>query len=354
MAPFTGTVGVTGLNATDNPGPGVAVATALRHHPDFHGRIVGLAYDSLDPGLYLPGLFDAAFLIPYPSTGRAALLGRLEYVRETEGLDVLIPTLDSELPALLGQEATLEALGIRTFLPTRAQHDERAKANLDLLRSRHDIPVPQCETLVSADDLYTLHERMDFPVVVKSLFYGAKVAQTLDEAVAAFHMAAAKWGLPIIVQRFVAGEEYNVAAIGDGRGGVVGAVPMKKLMLTDSGKGWAGVTIADRPLLALTDRIMKALKWRGPCEIEVMRDRDGGLHLMEINPRFPAWIELTAGAGQNLPFAYVQLAMGEAVTLPPFKVGAAFVRASTNTLIDISALDAISTAGEMLSTRSST
>ena len=30
MRPYTGTVAVTGLNATDNPGPGVAVARSLR------------------------------------------------------------------------------------------------------------------------------------------------------------------------------------------------------------------------------------------------------------------------------------------------------------------------------------
>ena len=41
------TVAVTGLNATDNPGPGVSVIRSLRAHPDFDGRIVGLAYDGM-------------------------------------------------------------------------------------------------------------------------------------------------------------------------------------------------------------------------------------------------------------------------------------------------------------------
>ena len=43
------TVAVTGLNATDNPGPGVAVIRALRD-ADPAIRIIGLAYDALDPG----------------------------------------------------------------------------------------------------------------------------------------------------------------------------------------------------------------------------------------------------------------------------------------------------------------
>jgi carbamoyl-phosphate synthase large subunit len=43
------TVAVTGMNATDNPAPGVAVARSLRHEPQFQGRVVGLGYDALDP-----------------------------------------------------------------------------------------------------------------------------------------------------------------------------------------------------------------------------------------------------------------------------------------------------------------
>ncbi|HMV65410.1 MAG TPA: ATP-grasp domain-containing protein [Myxococcota bacterium] len=342
-------VGVTGLNATDNPGPGVPVIRALRADPAFHGSIVGLAYDAFDPGLYAEGLLDAAFLVPYPSAGRDAWLDRLAYIRERVGLDVLIPTLDSELPGLVGQEPALEAMGIRTFMPTREQYDMRAKSRLDALRTDHGIPVPRSEVLTDPSRLYTIHHELGFPLVVKGVFYGAEIARSVDEAVAAFHRMAAKWGLPVIVQRFVPGDEYNVTAVGDGEGGLVGAVPMKKLVITDNGKGWAGVTIADPGLLDLTRQIMAALRWRGPCEVEVRRDPKGGLHLLEINPRFPAWCDLTQGAGQNLPLAVVQLAQGEPVTaLPPYRVGTAFVRISLNQIVPISALEGISTAGEIL------
>jgi carbamoyl-phosphate synthase large subunit len=347
MPPIT--VAVTGLNATDNPGPGVAVINALRADPTFDGRIIGLAYDGLDPGLYREGLLDAAFLIPYPSAGREALFERLTYIKSRVGLDVFMPTLDSELPAVLDQEAALAKLGIRTFLPTRAQYDLRSKARLLELHTKYDIPVPYAEVLTDPAALYQLQDRFEFPIVVKGVYYGAKVAYTVDEAVKAFHKAAAEWGLPIIVQQFLPGEDYNVCALGDGKGGLVGAVAMKKLMVTDSGKGWAGVTIDDPPLLALTERIMDALKWRGGCEVEVRRDARGGYHLLEINPRFPAWCDLTAGAGQNLPAASVRLALGEPVEpLPAYTVGTAFVRISLNQIVPISALEAISTLGEVV------
>jgi carbamoyl-phosphate synthase large subunit len=57
------TIAVTGMNArADNPGPGVAVARCLREVAGFEGRIIGLGYDVLDPGLFQTELTDAAYL----------------------------------------------------------------------------------------------------------------------------------------------------------------------------------------------------------------------------------------------------------------------------------------------------
>ena len=351
MKQFTATVAVTGLNATDNPGPGLAVVRALRSDPRFAGRIIGLAYDAMDPGLYTPDVLDGAMLIPYPSAGRDALLARLAWCQERFGLDVLIPTLDSELPALCDQEPMLEAMGIATFLPTRAQYDMRSKARLAELRA-HGVPVPRAVPVADPSALYTIEEELGgFPLVIKGVFYGATVAWNVSEAVAAFHSQAAQWGLPVIVQEYVTGDELNVCAIGDGAGGLVGAVPMKKLVLTKSGKGWAGVTIDDPGLMALAEDVVRALSWRGPCEIEVMRSADGGYHLLEINPRFPAWCDLSAGAGHNLPMAYVDLALDRPVHLPAYRVGTAFVRASINQIVDVAAFEGLSTIGETASLR---
>ena len=89
--------------------------------------------------------------------------------------------------------------------------------------------------------------------MVKGVYYGATVAHSEADAMAAFHRFAAQWGVPVIVQRFISGEEYNVAALGDGQGNLVGAVAMRKMMLTDKGKGWCGVAI-DNPELVRSAR----------------------------------------------------------------------------------------------------
>lgn len=341
------TVAVTGLNATDNPAPGVGVIRSLRDAPGFRGRIVGLAYDALDSGLYARDIgLDSGWLIPYPSQGVEALRERLRFIHGERPIDVLVPTLDSELPGFIELEPELRSWGIRMFLPTREQLELRSKSRLAELGSRAGLEVPASKALSDVGELYRIQSEIPYPLMVKGVFYGAVLARSPDEAAAAFHATAARWGLPVIAQRWHAGEEYDVVAVGDGRGGMVGAVPMKKLLLSDKGKGWAGVAVRDPNLLEAARRFFAATSWRGPCELEILRTAEGRYLLIEVNPRFPAWCYLAAGAGQNLPWATVQLALGEALApLPDFRAGTLFVRIALDQIATLEELQALTTGG---------
>lgn len=343
------TIAVTGLNATDNPGPGVAVLRALRAAPQFHGRLVGLAYDSLDPGVYHRELgLTGAFLIPYPSQGLEAVRERLFEIHREVPFDVLIPTLDSELPSMIALEPELKARGVHLYVPTREQFDLRSKARLAELGERAGLEVPETRVLSDVRELYEVHEAIPYPFMVKGVFYGASRANSVDEAVHAWHQTVARWGLPVIVQKHYVGEEYDIVAVGDGQGGLVGAVPMKKMFLTDKGKGWAGVAVKDPSLIEMTERFMAASKWRGPCEVEVLRTHEGRSLLLEVNPRFPAWTYLSAGAGQNLPWAVARLALGERVEpMREFRAGTMFVRISLDQVTTIDQFERIASTGAL-------
>jgi len=166
-----------------------------------------------------------------------------------------------------------------------------------------------------------------YPLVVKGSIYEAIVAYTIQQAVAAFNTIAGRWGHPILVQSHIVGDECNLCTIGDGQGGLIGPVMMKKRGLTDKGKAWAGVCIEDDVLLEAAQRLIAHLKWRGPCEIEGIRSANGNFHLLEINPRFPAWVYFTHGVGRNLPAALVEVAQGRPPpNFPRPAVGALFIR----------------------------
>lgn len=340
-------VAVTGLIANESPAPGVGIARSLRARA-FSGRITGLLYDALEAGAFLEGLLDHTYIIPYPSEGGEDFFQRLLYIREHSGLDVLIPTLDAELLPLIRLARRLARAGVRTFLPTAEQFQLRGKDRLYDLKTRHGLPVPRARALYDAGAVWKLRGEFEFPLFVKGVFYEAYRAAGEAEALAHFQKLQARWGLPVVIQEAVDGEEYDVAALGDGRGGTVGAVAMRKMQLSDKGKAWAGVTVADERLIKLCRRTIAALKWRGPLELEVIKARrDGTYHILEINPRFPAWVFLAQGAGQNLPHACLRLALGEkASPMSSYQAGIMFVRAAQDIVCPVSRLERISVQGE--------
>lgn len=343
-------IAVTGLNSTDNPGPGVPVIRSIREEKKFKGRIIGFVYDSLEPGIYFDDLVNAYYTIPYPSSGREILLERIAHIHEKEKIDLIIPTLDSEILGFIAIEKDLNKLGIKTFLPTSQQYDLRAKDKLFSLCQKNKIKVPKNILATSIKDIVTIQEHFSYPIVVKGIFYDAFIAHNFEEAVVAFNKLSLKWGFPIIIQEFIDGGEFNVVALGDGLGDTVGAVGMKKLYITDKGKGWSGVTIDDNEILKISYNIIKAMKWRSGLELEFIKSSaTNEYYLLEINPRFPAWVYLAPKAGQNLPFALVNLAFGKKVIpFTKYKIGRMFIRTSWDLISDISTFEKITVKGELI------
>lgn len=340
-------IAISGLHTGENPQPGVPIILSLREG-GFQGRIVGLIYDAMEAGIWA-GLPDDVFEIPYPSEGSAVFLDRLEYIRQTLPIRVIIPTLDAEIMPYIHLAPKLETMGIRTLLPTEEQFQQRSKAKLHELRDRFGIRVPRSTNLTDAADAYRRGTEFGFPLMVKGQFYDAYRAGNPDEVVHYFEKIRATWGLPVIIQEYLKGEEYNTVAIGDGQGGCVGAVSMRKTIVTEKGKGFGGVVVQDPELTRFSNEIIRKLGWRGPLELELLKaERDGQFYLLEINPRFPAWVRLAAGAGQNLPMAALQLALGKKVKpLPPGQPGKFFVRHSVDIINDISVFGKLSSQGEL-------
>ena len=91
------TIAVSGLNNIDSPGPGIPVIRALKDSVLFEIRIIGLSYDTMEPGIYMHDLVDKTYQIPLPSAGQQSLITRLTYIHQQEKIDVLIPNFDAEL-----------------------------------------------------------------------------------------------------------------------------------------------------------------------------------------------------------------------------------------------------------------
>ncbi len=342
-------IAVTGLNAIDSPGPGISVIRALKEAQSFDVKIIGLSYETMEPGIYMKDLVDKTYQIPYPSVGQDVLFDRLRYINNIENVDFIFPNFDAELFNFIKIQGRLaEALGIKMALPELDQFEARHKTNLYEYGEKHHIKVPFSKMIYTSSKIPELCEEFGFPLVIKGKYYDAKIAYTCDQAVQYFNKIAAQWGTPILVQEFVKGTEVNVCGAGNGEGGLIGAVPMRKLHITDKGKAWAGVSLEDENLMEITRKLVGETKWRGAFELEFMKTPEDEYFLIEINPRFPAWCYLTVGAGQNQVEQLVNLGMGEKVTsYDTYEAGKMFIRYSYDMIVDMATFEQISTQGEL-------
>jgi len=348
MKKLTLNIAVTGLNNTDNPGPGIPVIRSIRESDAFDVRIIGLAYENLEPGIYMRDMVDKTYQIPYPSSGSDVLMKRLEYINSIENIDVLIPNFDAELYTFMKSEARLKKMGIHTFLPTLEQFEERNKSNLPEFGKKYEINVPNSKSMINPWDIKEIKNDIQYPLLVKGKFYDAYIAYNDEQVANHFNKISAKWGVPVIIQEFVRGTEVNVVALGDGKGNTIGAVPMRKQYITDKGKAWGGITLSDEHMLKITQDLISATKWKGGMELEMIKTIDNEYYMIEINPRIPAWVYLAVGAGQNIPEALVKLAMG--MDVEPFKnyvSGTMFIRYSYDLIGNISQFEKLSIEGEL-------
>ena len=290
-------VAVSGLNNTDNPAPGIPVIKSILDK----NSIIGLSYDPNEPGNYMH-LTQKNYLMPYPSLGFEELQERLKYIQESEGLDAIIPNLDAELPLYIKYQDEIEKMGIKLCLPSLENFELRNKNRLDPLAKELNMTYPKTYEISSEKELYEIAQKSgtEFPLMIKGNYYKAYMAHNIESAVENFYKISNEWGFPVLVQEVVKGEELNLVGVADGKGNLKGAVAIKKLTTTEIGKIWTGVTIVNDKLMQIAKDFVAHTKWRGPFELECIVSQNN-IFMIEINPRFPAWVYFATEIGINLP-----------------------------------------------------
>ncbi|RMH57666.1 MAG: carboxylate--amine ligase [Candidatus Hydrogenedentota bacterium] len=340
------TVAVSGINSMENPGSGIGVIRSLLESgSDYH--CIGLAYDAMEPGLYLDEFVSHAYLLPYPSSDAQKYLDRLLTICRDATVDALIPVFDSELPHYISSRSRIEEEGLRILLPSRDQYDSVRKSALPELAEQIGVPVPRSIAVTSYEELSTALESLGFPAVVKGVFYEAYPVHSHQEAREYFDKIVAKWGYPVILQQFIRGDDFNLIGCCGKHGRILGLVAIKKLLTTQMGKTWSAVTIANDAILEAGRRFARELEWEGGFELEFRITPEEEIYLLEINPRFPAWIYLATAAGINLPDRYIKhLFEGKEDFPEEYEVGKLLVRYTGERIRSIGDFERIVVHGE--------
>jgi carbamoyl-phosphate synthase large subunit len=266
----------------------VSVMKSLRQDPTV--RLLAADMDPWAAGLYLvdPG---SRTLVPRgddPGFVQSAFERCLSL-----GIDVLIPTVDSELKPLAEARSRFSAAGIELLLapgPALAVTlDKLALAGCCAGRVR----VPRTELLAVTEP-----DSWEYPVIVKprtgSGSRGISIVKTARELAGLGPLAG------FLVQEYLPGEEYSIDVLADAGGRVVASVPRVRERV-DSGVSVAGRTIHDSELERFGAQVAEAAGITYIANVQARRDRAGRAALLEVNPRVPGTLPLTVASGVDMP-----------------------------------------------------
>ncbi|MBV8429967.1 MAG: ATP-grasp domain-containing protein, partial [Solirubrobacterales bacterium] len=228
-----------------------------------------------DPNPLAPAQYAAHHRYAVPRIRDPEYVPALAGLCELHGVGVVLPLTDLDLE-VLAQARVAGALPALVPDPeiTRATFD---KYEAHLLLERLGLPSPP--TVLPGDPVES------YPVMVKPRQgSGARSIHRADDARAAeFFVAYVKE--PTMVQRFMAGPEFSIDALGDSQGRCLNAIP-RTMIESRGGESIKGTVIDDPELVALGARVCEALAVRGPATIQVFRDPEVGLGITDVNTRF--------------------------------------------------------------------
>lgn len=267
--------------------------------------------DPCAPGLYLVPAAQR-LLVPRgdaPDFAQAALAAC-----ESRQIDCFISTVDAELVPVAQRRAAFEALGVKLALPS-----------LELLQMARDKAalLESCAKVVAvpASVVWTAQTAAKaFPVPAFSKPRSGSGSRDLKKIDTPDDLKDIPQDGEFLVQEWLPGEEYSVDTYVSEAGHVLAAVPRVR-MKTDSGIAITARTVHLQDVIDAAIAVAKHLGLRYVANIQFRRAVDGTPKLLEINPRFPGTLPITAAAGVDIPKLLMQDMQGLPlpVGLQPFK-----------------------------------
>jgi len=289
---------------------GAAAISVWKSLADQHELYMG-DIDPCSAGLYL--VPPAQRLMLLEGDDPAFVQNIFDLCKENK-IEVLIPTVDTELAPLAAVSAKFLEIGVKIPIsPFEA---------LKICRDKYQL-LHYCQDIVSVPEFFLLTPEIvaninRFPLFAKPRegagSRGARVIKNVEELV----------NLPqdssYLVQELLPGDEYSVDVYLHSSGAPIAAVPRLRMKI-DSGIAVTARTAHIPELINQAIKTAERVGIRYVANIQFKGAVDGKFKLLEINPRFPGTLPLTAGAGIDMPKLMIDDINGKTFSegLMPFK-----------------------------------
>jgi diaminopimelate decarboxylase len=303
---------ISGLYCGTNPQPGVGIARSLRGaYPN--ATLVGVEYSNRCSGVHWQDLDDVWLQRPWEELNLADHADQIRKVLDAGGL--WISSIDLEIMWLGSAFPEGHPNLLVPSLPALQ------KVSKPAISAHKDLPVkiPTFVTTELSDwDLHAFCREHNWRVWLKGPYYEAVRVRSWTEFVTMRNVLSTAWSTDrLYLQTHVSGYEESIT-LSAYQGELLHCVAMRKRDLTEMSKTWAGdISEVPEEFVSALRGVIKTLNWSGGAELEMVRDSQNQLWLLEVNPRFPAWIHGATIAGHNMSALLVEAVTGEPAQKSP-------------------------------------
>jgi carbamoyl-phosphate synthase large subunit len=281
----------------------VALAQCFRQsfkELNIEGRIV-----AIDTTVYSPAgqLADAYHEVPRCTDPE--FIAEVLTVCQKERVDLIVPTIDTELPiyARVREEFRAKGIHIAVSAPETVAICCDKNATHKWLKA-NGFPGPRQDSLEAVQNN---RDGWRFPLVAKprqgSASLGFRIVNSREEL-------AACEGEDLIVQELVSGAEHTVNLFVDSRGVCVDTVPHLRMEVR-AGEVSKGLTVKDPRLMSLVKQIAETLPGAyGPLNVQCFLTPGGEVRVIEMNARFGGGYPLAHQSGAHMTTWLLEETMG--------------------------------------------
>ncbi len=274
-------------------------------------------------GAWSPSRFSRrrASFHAHESTDGEAYLTAIRRAVARSGADVVLAVKEETVRLLAAHPGALPETVRVGFVPPVASFDRVVdKGRLAAFLAARGIPHPA--TLpCSEDDAFEEAARdLVFPILLKPVHgrFGEHIRRF--DTPAAFRAFLRTKACPpgaFIVQHFVPGFDIDCSVLC--REGEVlahtiqqGIIPRPKPFAPPAGIAF----VEHEGVLAVTRRLMRALRWSGVAHVDLRCDAEGRVFVIEVNPRYWGSLLGSLAAGVNFPYLACLSALGQTFAPP--------------------------------------
>lgn len=263
-----------------------------------NGRVVTTDINPLSPALYFGHKHHIV-----PLTTDRYYIPIIESICDAEDVNLVIPTIDDELPIFGRAFLRFEQQGIAVAVSSEETSNIcNDKYETFLFCQRNGIQTPATRLAANVD-----FGSLRYPVYIKPRFGrgSVNVFEVRNEKQLRLFL---DYVPDAIVQDRLNGTEFTVDVLSDFTGQVLSIVPRERLVIR-AGVSDKGITRRNNEIIAFAKEVAERLRIVGPANIQCKWEA-GNVSLIEVNPRFSGGIPLTIASGADFTSWLVQLAAG--------------------------------------------